>query len=87
MKEFVNEDDLLTFEGWLEYQGVDPMASTPDVLAALRSHFDQMRAKPNPKVGLMKLRPPPASEHRYANSLGAKAARCSRSANHSFGKQ
>ena len=62
---FIDEDDLNTFEGWLNYQALDPDALSPDELAMLRSVFD--RRLVTPKIGLMKLPPPLlAGEHRYA---------------------
>lgn len=30
--DFISEDDLLTFEGFLKYQAVDPTLLTPDEL-------------------------------------------------------
>jgi hypothetical protein len=63
--DFIDEDDLNTFDGWLNYQAVDPVAVSPDELAMLRSVFDRRLA--TPKIGLMKLPPPLlAGEHRYA---------------------
>jgi hypothetical protein len=63
--DFIDEDHLNTFNGWLNYQAVDPDAVSPDELAMLRSVFDKRLA--TPKIGLMKLPPPLlAGEHRYA---------------------
>ena len=39
--DFISEDDLLTFEGFLKYQAVDPTVLTPDELAMWRSCFDE----------------------------------------------
>jgi hypothetical protein len=67
--DFIDEDDLNTFEGWLKYQAIDPSEVSPEELALLRSEFDKATAKQlaNPKVGLMKLKPLLlAGEHRYA---------------------
>jgi ribosomal protein L30 len=63
--EFISEDDLGTFEGWLKYQAVDAATTTPDELAMWRDLFDEGRKRSlaSPKVGLMKLK---AGEHRYA---------------------
>jgi hypothetical protein len=60
-------DDLSTFEGWLNYQAVDPRAITEDELAAWRHEFEEMtqRRALQPPVGRMKLRQGP-SEYRYA---------------------
>jgi hypothetical protein len=67
MQEFISEDDLKTFEGWLRYQAVDAATATPDELAMWRGLFDEgsERSLGTPKVGLMKLQPKPG-EHRYA---------------------
>ena len=63
--DFIDEDDLNTFDGWLNYHAVDPDAVSPPELAMLRSVFDRQLA--TPKIGLMKLPPPLlAGEHRYA---------------------
>ena len=66
MQEFVSEDDLNTFEGWLRYQGIDATATAPDDLERSRGLFDELRKQSlaSPKVGLMKLLVP--GEHRYA---------------------
>ena len=67
--DFIDEDDLNTFEGWLNYQAIDPGAASPDELAMLRKAFDEATARrlASPKIGLMKLPPPLlAGEHRYA---------------------
>jgi hypothetical protein len=65
--EFISEDDLETFEGWLRYQGLDATTS-PQELAMWRGIFDEARERDSgrPKVGLMKLGPVPPGEHRYA---------------------
>ena len=66
MEEFLSEDDLLTFEGWLEFKGLNPITAKPEELANEKRTFDEMRAKPNAKVGLMELGPPKPGEHLYA---------------------
>jgi hypothetical protein len=65
--EFISEDDLKTFDGWLRYQGIDAATTTPNELAMWRDMFDKARARSmaTPKVGLMKLRRIPG-EHWYA---------------------
>jgi hypothetical protein len=71
VQEFISEDDLDTFEGWLKYQGFFGAATaTPEELAMWREVFDKGRERrlANPKVGLMKLQPVPG-EHRYAVAL------------------
>lgn len=67
MREFISEDDLQTFEGWLRYQAVDAAGLGPEELSRWRQIFDEARALTlaNPKVRLMKLRSVPG-EHRYA---------------------
>ncbi|HYA72018.1 MAG TPA: hypothetical protein VEF36_02560 [Roseiarcus sp.] len=70
MPEFISEDDLGTFEGWLRYQAVDAATTPPDELARLRSIFDEATASSlgRPKVGLMKL-PSVPGEYRYAVAI------------------
>jgi hypothetical protein len=54
MDDFISEDDLQTFEGWLRYQAVDP-AVTTDLEVWRRLFADARRqAAAAPKVGLMK---------------------------------
>jgi hypothetical protein len=67
MQDFISEDDLDTFEGWLRYQALDLTTATADERAFWRSTFDEARerASATPKVGLMKLRMVPG-EYRYA---------------------
>jgi hypothetical protein len=65
MSEFISEDDLKTFEGWLGYQGIDLKTAPPDELAQWRAIFDEISKKPSPKIGLMNLGSIPG-EHRYA---------------------
>jgi hypothetical protein len=65
MTEFISENDLDTFEGWLKYQAVDATELTSDELAMWRGLYEEGRKAAANKVGLMKLRPVPG-EHRYA---------------------
>jgi hypothetical protein len=67
VQEFIGEDDLDTFEGWLRYQAIDPATITPEDLEMWRRHFIQSRQDSlvSPKVGLMKLKPDPL-ELRFA---------------------
>jgi len=69
VKEFISEDDLQTFEGWLKCQRV--AASAPEELEMWRRSYEEMRERmaANPKVGRMKLRPLISGEHRYAVAL------------------
>jgi hypothetical protein len=64
--DFISEEDLLTFEGFLKYQGV-PATATPEELEISRGLFEEsLRARESsPKVGLMKLRRMPGEE-KYA---------------------
>jgi hypothetical protein len=66
--DFIDEDELDTFEGWLRYQAIDPSIVSPEELAMLKGAFEEARAASSvsSKVGLMKLRPPLAGENRYA---------------------
>jgi hypothetical protein len=59
-REFISEDDLQTFEGWLKYQQVDP-TTPPEELHGWRGAFEEARVRTaaNPKVGRMKLQPAP----------------------------
>jgi hypothetical protein len=68
--DFISEEDLLTFEGFLKYQAVDPAMLTPDELAMWRGYFDETaRSRTSaPKVGLMKLAPVPG-EQKYAVAI------------------
>ena len=43
MQEFISEDDLATFEGWLRYQGFDAATLASDELADWRDIFDKAR--------------------------------------------
>jgi hypothetical protein len=66
VQEFISEDDLKTFEGWLRYQAVDT-TTAPVALATWQRLFEEgrQRCATIPKVGLMKLQRVPG-EHRYA---------------------
>src|SRR5438552_3409543 len=59
MSEFISDDDLQTFDGWLRYQQVDPAQLTSEQLVQWRGYFeeDKRAYEATPKVGLMKLRP------------------------------
>ena len=61
MDEFISEDDLKTFEGWLRYQAIDASMMTEKELSNWQHIFDeaQRQCATNPKVGLMKLQPIP----------------------------
>jgi hypothetical protein len=68
--EFINEERLDTFEGFLKYQVVDATTTAPEVLKMWRDLYEagQKRNLVTPKVGLMRLLPVPG-EHRYAVAL------------------
>jgi hypothetical protein len=65
--EFISEDDLNTFEGYLRFQAVDPLTATSDELAMFRQCFDDAMAavSTTPKLGAMKFKTTPG-ELRYA---------------------
>lgn len=58
MQEFISEDDLATFDGWLKSQAVDPAMITSDELILWRSYYDEARtlSLATPKVGLINRR-------------------------------
>jgi len=66
MDDFISEEDLQTFEGWLRYQAVDPATTSAEELAAWQQEFEEARRRSAeaPKVGLMKFQPVPG-EYRY----------------------
>ncbi len=70
MQEFISEDILDTFEGWLRYQAIDPRTCTSEALAMWRREFDEARkrAADATNVGLMTLKQVPG-EHRYAVAI------------------
>ena len=71
MREFITEDDLTTFDGWMRYQGfADVSGLTSEEFAMWRGLFDesQERSQATPKVGLMKLRRIPG-EQKYAVAI------------------
>jgi hypothetical protein len=65
--DFISEDDLDTFEGFLRLQAVDPSTATPSELATFRKLFDDamVTRAATPKMGALKFKPAPG-EHRYA---------------------
>jgi hypothetical protein len=67
---FISEDDLKTFEGFLRYQAIDGASHTPEELASWRQIFEEgrRRAAAVPKVGRMKLVPTPG-EQKYAVAI------------------
>jgi len=70
MNEFISEDDLKTFDGWLRYQTYDASKMTAEQSATLRNIYDEVRQRSvaTPKVGLMKLQPVPG-EYKYAVAI------------------
>jgi hypothetical protein len=69
-RDFILEDDLNTFDGYLRLQGIEPSIAEPKVLATYRQFFDEAMAirAATPKFGAMKFRPA-AGEYRYAVAL------------------
>src|SRR2546421_5713073 len=61
VQEFISEDDLKTFEGWLRYQGIDAATSAPEELEKWRGHFYDARgaALARPHAGARKSPPRP----------------------------
>lgn len=70
MHDFISDDDLLTFEGYLKHHGIDPTKCTPEHLEMWRGLFDEASRgrESSPKVGLMKLQRVP-DEQKYAVAL------------------
>jgi len=70
MDDFISEDDLHTFDGFLKYQAIDPTTLTPEELELWRGIFDEglARSAAISKVGLMKLQPVPG-EQKYAVAI------------------
>jgi hypothetical protein len=66
--DFISEDDLNTFDGYLRYQAIDPTTTPPDVLRQFREMFEEAQKKKatTPKFGTMKLRDLRPAEYRYA---------------------
>ena len=67
MNEFISEDDLQTFEGWLTYQAIDTSMMATEELATWRCCFEETRKQraASSKVGLMNLKTVPG-ENKYA---------------------
>jgi len=70
MDDFISDDDLLTFQGWLKYQAVDAAAGTRQELEMWRACFDEALrlGESSPKVGRMELRRVPG-EQKYAVAI------------------
>jgi len=66
-EDFISEDDLDTFDGFLRFQAVDPVTASADELAIFRKLFDEAMATraSAPKLGAIKFKPAPG-EYRYA---------------------
>ena len=58
MNEFLSEDDIKTFEGWLRYQAVDASTMTKEEVDQWRCSFEEVRKQraTRSKVGLMDLK-------------------------------
>jgi hypothetical protein len=70
MDDFISEDDVLTFDGFLKYQAIDPAMLAPGELEMWHGMFEDAlrRRESSPKVGLMKLRQVPG-EQKYGVAL------------------
>jgi hypothetical protein len=68
--EYISEDDLETFDGWLKYQAIDPSSLTEEDVAGLREIFnDAVKTRETArKVGRMKLKAQPG-ESKYAVAI------------------
>jgi hypothetical protein len=71
--EYITEDDLDTYEGWLKYQAFDLSTLSDEEAAAVRKLFDEAvsRRMTARKVGRMKLRDPGESTYAIAIRDGA----------------
>src|SRR5579859_250481 len=67
MHDFISDDDLLTFEGFLKYHGIDPIKQEREMWEGLFDEATERRTT-TPKVGLMKLQPVPG-EQKYAVAI------------------
>jgi hypothetical protein len=66
-EDFISEDDLDTWPGFLRYHAIDPATASPDLLAHFQGLFETR--KTSPKFGAMKLPPMQSGEYRYAVAL------------------
>jgi hypothetical protein len=68
--DYVSEDDLATFDGWLKFHAIDLAALTEDKRAEVREMFDAdvKRRETARKVGRMKLKAR-TGEYRYAVAI------------------
>jgi hypothetical protein len=67
MSEFISEDALDTWDGFLRFHHQDPATAKPEHLAHYRKLFETRAALP--KFGKMKLDPLAQGEYRYAVAL------------------
>jgi|SRR5579872_160060 len=65
--QFLSEDDLSTFEGWLKYQAIEPTSLPEAELATWKSLYKASRklADTQPQIGLMKLKLMQGDERRF----------------------
>src|SRR6266852_6124255 len=70
--EFIDEDELQTFEGWAKYQAIN-VDSLNDELAMWREYFDDAKKRRDGarKVGRMKLKRPGESTYAVATRDGS----------------
>jgi hypothetical protein len=68
--EYISEDDLETFDGWLTYQAIDPSSHTEEDVAGLREIFNgAVKTRETARrVGRMKLKAQPG-ESKYAVAI------------------
>ena len=57
----ITEDQLETFEGWLDYQRIDQRETSPEQLEALHDSFEEMKKQKaaSPKLGRMNIKRDP----------------------------
>ena len=78
LQEFISEDDLKTFDGWLKYQGVDLETTKPDDLETWK--YLQIRTSPSNRglgswAGMRTVAMVSQHGSMRANCHGAKSAR------------
>lgn len=68
MSKFISEDDIESFDIWLQYQGINSASLSADDLKIWKdSHNDAVKwAKESPKVGVMLIPPMQPGENFYA---------------------
>jgi hypothetical protein len=66
--DFIDEDDLQTFEGWLKYQAINPSELSEAEMVAWQECYDESRKvrDSTPKIGRMNLKRPGDSTYAVA---------------------